>query len=257
MQGLAASSVPLVVLGDSARPCRASPGALPEAAAEEFWTGLLQGATVRDVLTRSGVSRQPVAWQPFQQSLRPVAMGPGARLVGIPRVSPLGDAPSWSCAVPNTPAPFALPFIRRTTIQCGSTVVTVEESAPVRPAPLPIARGPAPGGREAVPAPKPLPHAPTSRAFERSQATSARIYWKEHLGDMPRALNGKWEGLTREFGLPRFRMAMDQVQRIGEGRSPSGKFKLLKRIFSGWRHAEGREQDWSRHGPEPEPEDSD
>ncbi len=74
---------------------------------------------------------------------------------------------------------------------------------------------------------------------------------------MPLAMNGKWEGLVREWGLDRFRMAIDEIASFAKDRSPSGHWKLLRRIFRGWRKAAGVTQDWTRHRPGPAQEDSD
>ncbi len=271
MRESAAHSAPLVVQGDSARSRRASPGAL----AEENFPPQQHEATLRDVSTLPGGS--PQSWsRPFQNL--GLQFGPsGAHLVGLRREVPLDVAPSLDelamSETENTPAPFVVPpFLRRTTTTKRTTtedIVTVEEPiTPVR-APSAISRPALDGGREVSrPVPKPTipstpvkpravvpvavlsssaPPLPTSKAWERSQVRLAMAYWKEHLGNIPHGLQGKWEGLVREWGEARFRMAMDETQRIAPERSANGKWKLLRQVLRGWRHAEGRTQDWSRH----------
>lgn len=167
-------------------------------------------------------------------------------------------------------------LVRRTIVRCGEIIVTVEEPMPPRAGLETVVMGRAPESARApepllpkakaapVPtAPAPAAAQPTSKHWEKSQSLAARLYWKEHLGPCPSAMDHRfdgqtrWERLVREWGLDRFRMAMDQVQEQAHERSPSAKYKLLRRIFRGWEHTAA--QQLGRHPPHPgtPPEDSD
>lgn len=249
---------PLVILGGCARSRRASPRVLSHPPYANFWTGPLQAATVRSVW-RLGGSPRSQALSGFHSLGQQSGPG-GAHGVRTRRESALCGAPSLDSAVSeNTPVPSVSPLIRRTMRRTTTTetVETIEEPLPPVPASSFQSTRPAPEVKESPPAPKPSP-VPTSRAWERSQAIAARVYWKDHLGEMPTAMgHGAWEGLTREWGLERFKAAMDLVHARRPSASPSSKYKMLRSVFRDWRRSEGREQDWSRPLPDSEPDGSD
>lgn len=167
------------------------------------------------------------------------------------RAFPEGGGPS---GVPveseDTPAPFIPPYVRRTTRRVVTEETIIEEPLPspapgASPVEAPgVSPRPAPSlVREAKPAPKPL--APTSLAWERSQAQTAQQYWRAHLGEVPHHLPRHLVQFIREWGLEQLETAFDQVLDASPEGTPRRRYQVLLRLLAQWRKAAGRGEETS------------